>query len=194
MAVLVEPEMDRDDCRFTSVPGAGFGGDILVATCHTRAGNDKLWTRYLGEVERWVEKLRDDMERLGLFATYSTQAVLSMDGEGQQVAAAFLPEMTARMLKANIVIVKFPSNCSSIFQPNDLMKMHRMLKDHVPKNLKHWFFHCTPPSPAHTHCARSCPMLLKYPRLPKYHQVRCRHPGIPDEQRGVSPFNLPCSL
>ena len=137
LAIIADPDKDEKEMTVLDLPGChpDTKSDIHVVACKTRAGNAKLWKYYFDLVESWLEEIMVKGDRLNLFKStnknenqYERGAVLSMDGELQQLAEILGEERCAQLLAKNIVILKHPSNCSLVCQANDLGTMHKDMK------------------------------------------------------------------
>ena len=137
MAIVADETLDKEEIRVDRIPGAHPNtiSDVILVACHSRAGNSALWNLYIQEVESFIDEILVMGDRLHLFDPtaddedeYVRGAVLTMDGELQQLAIILGPETCQRLLDKNIIVAKHPSACSLAVQANDLGTMHRETK------------------------------------------------------------------
>ena len=138
MGVIADKNLDDDYFEYEEVPDMHpTGGKFLLAVVKSRAGTTGMWQVYLDAVLDDIEADRKTLDTMGAFSEYSRQAVVTMDGENMQINTVLEPEFIEKAQKQHTVIYKYPSGCSGVLQPNDLMKMHTVFHKNVPKLKMH---------------------------------------------------------
>jgi len=128
---ISDKTLNEDDCHLVDIqhlhPERSKAGRISVQ--QSRAGTPEFWNKYfdgfIGDVERGIaHQVKIDEKK-----QWSVQTVLYMDGEQPQIDAVLTPELHEKLSKVNIQVLKHPGGCSMLWQPADVAKTHKVLKE-----------------------------------------------------------------
>lgn len=138
MAIVSDKNLEADYCKIEDMPGVHpTAGVFKLCVTRSRAGNAAMWDAWLDCVCQWTRELRQGLVDQGISAEWSARAVVTLDGEQQQLDAILKPAFLDRCASESIVFYKFPSACSLVLQPNDLSKMHANLHSQLTQAKNH---------------------------------------------------------
>jgi hypothetical protein len=92
-----------------------------------------MWNFYWSKVLEHVVKLRAELVALDGGSKWSSQAYTTLDGESGPLLALFTPTLLMHCEETKHYFYKYPSACSLVLQPNDLMRMHQLIHKELPK-------------------------------------------------------------
>jgi hypothetical protein len=82
LCVLADGDMEDDEMNSFVYPNFFAGGlDLLMITCKTRNGNDKMWDYWMNYSLDAIVEHRERRYKAGLNSDYSPYSVLTFDGE-----------------------------------------------------------------------------------------------------------------
>ena len=92
-----------------------------------------MWNFYWSRVLEHADKLRAELVALDGGSKWSSQAYTTLDGESGPLLALLTPTLLMHCEETKHYFYKYPSACSLVLQPNDLMRMHQLIHKELTK-------------------------------------------------------------